>query len=74
LPFDRKTEAVGAVDPLMLKVPADGVGFLGIDGLHDQRPVVPPAKETGSGSLPCRGKVNLTPFSFDVGGEYRRNM
>jgi len=25
----------------MLKVPADGFGFFGIDGLHDQLPVVP---------------------------------
>jgi len=42
LSFDRKAEAVGAVDALMLKVPADGVGFFGIGGLHDQFPVVPP--------------------------------
>jgi len=42
LSFDRKAEAVGAVDALMLKVPADGVGFFGIDGLHDEFPIVSP--------------------------------
>jgi len=29
-----KAEGVGAIDALMLKVPADGVGFFGIDGLQ----------------------------------------
>jgi len=37
-----KAEAVGAVDALMLDVPADGVSFFGIDGLHDEFPVVSP--------------------------------
>jgi len=42
LSFDRKAEAVGAVDALILDVPADGLGFFGVDGLHHQFPVGPP--------------------------------